>query len=81
MFGYFLPGVRHLTAYVAGTSQFSFAVFALFAYTGALLWPVTFLSVGYIAGEEWQVFAEALQPGDLPLLQGSAARRSCYEGP
>lgn len=58
--GYFLPGVRHLTAYIAGTSRLSLAVFALFAYTGAFVWSMTFIAVGYMLGEKWQPFSAAL---------------------
>jgi membrane protein DedA with SNARE-associated domain len=34
LFGYFLPGVRHLTAYVAGWSKLPLPTFALFASAG-----------------------------------------------
>jgi membrane protein DedA with SNARE-associated domain len=37
---------------VAGASRLPLPVFALFAYAGALLWTVSFLSVGYFLGEE-----------------------------
>lgn len=53
LIGYFVPGVRHLTAFVAGSSRLLPAVFAVFAYTGALLWSASFLTVGYVLGEEW----------------------------
>jgi membrane protein DedA with SNARE-associated domain len=53
LFGYFVPGFRHLTAYVAGSSKVPLAVFAPFAYTGGLLWSVTFITLGYFFGEEW----------------------------
>ncbi len=53
LFGYYLPGVRHLTAYVAGTSKMSPVIFAAFAYSGALLWCVSFVAVGYLLGDEW----------------------------
>lgn len=53
MFGYFLPGIRHLTAFTAGTSKLKLPVFALFTYTGGFLWSVTFISVGYFLGKEW----------------------------
>jgi membrane protein DedA with SNARE-associated domain len=52
LFGYFIAGVRHVTALVAGTSRLPLPVFALFAYTGALLWSITFITVGYFIGEE-----------------------------
>jgi len=53
LFGYFIPGVRHLTALVAGTSKLRPLLFAVFAYTGACLWVGTFISVGYFFGEKW----------------------------
>ena len=52
-FGYFVPGVRHLTAYVAGATELEFPVFALYAYLGGFLWSVTFISAGYYLGEQW----------------------------
>jgi membrane protein DedA with SNARE-associated domain len=52
-FGYYIPGVRHLTAYVAGASGLPFPSFALFAYTGGFLWSSTFMVFGYFLGEGW----------------------------
>src|SRR5271157_927257 len=52
-FGYFIPGVRHLTAYAAGMSDLEAPQFALFAYSGAVLWVSTFLGLGYFLGERW----------------------------
>jgi membrane protein DedA with SNARE-associated domain len=58
--GYFLPGVRHVTAIVAGASSLSAGRFALFAYTGAVLWALSFLSVGYLAGNQWMALVSGL---------------------
>ncbi len=52
--GYFIPGVRHLTAIFAGISELEMWEFGLFAYSGGLLWTVTFLSIGYFFGEHWE---------------------------
>ncbi|HXB53892.1 MAG TPA: DedA family protein [Vicinamibacteria bacterium] len=52
-FGYYVPGVRHLTAYVAGASKLELPVFALFAYSGGLLWSGTFIGLGYALGQRW----------------------------
>jgi membrane protein DedA with SNARE-associated domain len=52
--GYFVPGVRHFTAILAGASLMPYKVFAAFAYTGALLWTITFVSLGYLLGENWR---------------------------
>ena len=51
--GYFVPGLRHLAALVGGSSRLPLTIFAPFAYTGGLLWSMTFLSLGYSLGEEW----------------------------
>ncbi len=51
--GYFIPGVRHFTALVAGMSGLEFRVFAPFAYVGAAIWVACFLSLGYWFGENW----------------------------
>ena len=53
-FGYFIPGVRHVTAFAAGISEVPYPQFALFAYSGGLLWVSTFLSLGYFLGDRWQ---------------------------
>jgi membrane protein DedA with SNARE-associated domain len=54
MFGYFIPGVRHFTALVAGASRLEYATFARFAYAGAAIWVATFLLLGYFVGEHWR---------------------------
>lgn len=51
--GYFVPGVRHFTALVAGISALEYRTFALFAYSGAAVWVATFLGIGYFVGERW----------------------------
>ena len=53
MVGYFIPGVRHFTAIVAGTSKLELRSFALFAYSGAVMWVSTFLFIGYHFGKRW----------------------------
>jgi membrane protein DedA with SNARE-associated domain len=53
MIGYFIPGVRHFTGFTAGMSSFEFKDFAIFAYTGAIIWVTLFLSVGYFFGDYW----------------------------
>ncbi len=51
--GYFIPGVRHLSALVAGTSRLRYPVFAAYAFTGGLLWSSTFILTGFFLGKEW----------------------------
>ena len=52
--GYFIPGVRHLTAIFAGIAGMPYKVFALYAFPGGLLWTVTFVTMGYYLGEKWK---------------------------
>src|ERR1035438_4573800 len=52
--GYFIPGVRHFTAYAAGMSDLEYPTFALFAYAGAAIWAATFIGLGYLLGDRWQ---------------------------
>jgi membrane protein DedA with SNARE-associated domain len=59
-FGYFIPGVRHLTALVAGSSKLELPMFALFAYSGGFLWSLTFISLGYFLGDGWEQTSEEL---------------------
>jgi membrane protein DedA with SNARE-associated domain len=51
--GYFIPGIRHLVAWAAGSSRLPLPVFMTFASTGAVIWCGTFIALGYIFGEEW----------------------------
>lgn len=52
--GYFIPGVRHVTAYLAGINSMSFKKFAIFAYLGAAFWGFTFITLGLELGGNWQ---------------------------
>lgn len=52
--GYFIPGVRHITAYLAGISHLSFWRFAVHAYAGAVCWCATFIGLGHFLGSNWE---------------------------
>jgi len=52
-FGYFVPGVRHVTAIAAGSMPLDFPCFARYAYPGAILWSCFFVAVGYYSGSRW----------------------------
>lgn len=58
--GYFIPGVRHFTGFTAGTAKVEYPHFALFAYSGALLWVTSFLSIGYYFGDVCFAFLEEI---------------------
>jgi membrane protein DedA with SNARE-associated domain len=61
LIGYFVPGVRHLTALVAGASGLRYRAFALFAYSGGLIWSLTFISVGFFFGQHWKPVLDRIQ--------------------
>jgi membrane protein DedA with SNARE-associated domain len=58
--GYFIPGVRHLTAYSAGISKWSYRSFSLFAVPGAMLWTLTFITLGTYVGRHWRIVTETI---------------------
>jgi len=60
-FAYYIPGVRHVTAIAAGSVPLPYSTFALFAYSGAVVWCATFLGVGYVAGDRWREALAAAQ--------------------
>lgn len=60
-FGYYIAGVRHITAIIAGASRLEFPTFMLFAWSGAACWAVVFLTLGYFIGEEWRRVAELIE--------------------
>jgi len=69
-FGYFIPGVRHFTGLTAGTSGLEFKDFSVFAYSGALVWVTTFLTIGYFFGNICFSFLETID-GTTVLVIGS----------
>jgi len=58
--GYFIAGVRHFTAIVAGISKVRFREFAAYALSGGVLWVGGFLTLGYFLGEKWQEVFELI---------------------
>lgn len=62
-FGYFIAGVRHFTALTAGLSGLPYRTFATYAYPGGLAWIVSFLSIGYFLGSQWDHIEPLLNEG------------------
>jgi membrane protein DedA with SNARE-associated domain len=60
-FGYFVPGVRHVTAIAAGSGCLNYRSFVAYAYTGGVIWCAVFLGFGYIAGDRWPEVAAAVR--------------------
>ncbi|MGG1574613.1 DedA family protein [Fictibacillus sp. NRS-1165] len=53
--GYFIPGIRHISAYLAGISAMNIKRFALYAYSGGFIWSITFIMLGKGLGRKWRV--------------------------
>jgi membrane protein DedA with SNARE-associated domain len=51
--GYFIAGVRHVTAFAAGIGRMRFGAFAIYAYSGAAIWTLTFITLGKVLGVHW----------------------------
>ncbi|WP_245534008.1 DedA family protein [Effusibacillus pohliae] len=71
MIGYFLPGIRHVTAFSAGASRMRFWRFALYAYSGGFIWASTFISLGRLLGEHWNLLFVFLHRYGIWVLAGA----------
>lgn len=54
VFGYFFPGIRHLTAYSSGLLKMSYSKFLLYSSLGAFIWVNIFILIGYYLGNDWR---------------------------
>jgi membrane protein DedA with SNARE-associated domain len=66
--GYFVPGVRHIVALVAGSTGLPYAPFAQYSYAGAVLWSASFVAAGYYFGEGWASFPQLMRFAGLSFL-------------
>jgi membrane protein DedA with SNARE-associated domain len=62
LFGFYLPGVRHLIGFGAGIAKLPVSVFALFAFTGAFIWSLTFVCAGYFLNRQWTLVFGKIRP-------------------
>lgn len=78
-FGYFVPGIRHFTCYLAGVSGVKLWRYLLFAGSGAILWVVTFITLGKVIGNRSDVMMPlvhkymAIGIGGAAILAAAAA--------
>ncbi|WP_251551519.1 DedA family protein [Neobacillus muris] len=66
--GYFIPGLRHISAYLAGINSYSYKKFALFSYSGAISWCFIFITTGRVLGENWTHVAGYLSKYSIYLF-------------
>jgi membrane protein DedA with SNARE-associated domain len=77
-FGYFIPGVRHVSAIAAGSTPLGYPTFARYAYPGGALWCSVFLGLGYVAGDRWREVARDSRPHFTVVLLVLAALIGAY---
>ncbi|MBE9917055.1 DedA family protein [Paenibacillus donghaensis] len=53
LFSYFIPGIRHAAGYISGISSMPFKKYLLICCTGAVIWTILFISIGYFVGEHF----------------------------
>lgn len=70
--GYFIPGVRHFTGFVAGMAELEYHYFSIYAYSGAVFWIATFLSLGYFFGDLCFAFLESLDVTTVAIIVTAA---------
>jgi membrane protein DedA with SNARE-associated domain len=61
IFGYFVPGLRHLSAYMAGISKLPLGRYLIYAASGALVFCTTFLLIGHAVGYHWNKIAMIME--------------------
>ena len=77
-FGYYIPGVRHVTAIAAGSTPLEYSTFALYAYSGAVVWCATFVGLGYYAGNRWLELLDAVRQHALLVAIGGCVALLAY---
>ncbi|WP_051317930.1 DedA family protein [Cohnella thermotolerans] len=72
LIGYFVPGLRHATAVLAGVGRRPYRSFALYAAIGALLWTSVFELIGVLLGEHWREVTAIVHRNFVYLIAGAA---------
>lgn len=67
VFGYFVPGLRHLSSYMAGVSKLPVKYYLIYAASGALLWCTTFMLIGHAVGYHWNEIATLMRHSTLRI--------------
>lgn len=67
LIGYLIPGLRHFTGLFAGSAAMQFKEFALFAYSGAFLWTLLYLSIGYFWSDWFSIYAPVFQNIEMTM--------------
>ncbi|WP_281886171.1 DedA family protein [Paenibacillus sp. YYML68] len=77
-FGYYVPGLRHLTCYLSGVSNVKLGRYLLFAGIGGFIWCTTFLALGHFIGRKAYFLLRHLHHYTAPILVVLAVLAICY---
>jgi membrane protein DedA with SNARE-associated domain len=58
--GYYIPGIRYITAYFAGMSEITYRHFISYAAIGAAIWTTTFITLGFYLGKQWKKYSHVI---------------------
>lgn len=68
VFGYFIPGIRHVTCYLAGVTRVKFVKYLGFASLGAFIWCLVFVTLGRFVGNNWPTIHAFIKRNMAPSL-------------
>lgn len=71
LIGYFVPGLRHVTALLSGVGKRSYPTFVFYAALGALLWTSVYELAGSLLGEHWREVTTLVNRDSILLLAGA----------
>lgn len=63
MLGFYMPGIRQISPYLAGMAKTSFGKFFLLSLLGTMLWTLPFIVAGYYIGKAFYI-----NPAYVPYL-------------
>jgi membrane protein DedA with SNARE-associated domain len=66
--GHSLPGIRSVISFPAGLSKMDRKKFAIFTFSGAMVWNTVLVTAGYLLGENWIQFWERTDSLHLDLV-------------
>ncbi|AFK87383.1 MULTISPECIES: DedA family protein [Thermoanaerobacterium] len=68
IFSKFIPGIRHIIPYLSGIYMIKVKNYALLNFIGSVLWCITFIGLGLLLGEKWQIAVDLIKKYSLALL-------------
>ncbi|XEC94200.1 DedA family protein [Paenibacillus tarimensis] len=58
----FVPGFRQVIGYFSGMIRIPYKTFALYMYSGTVMWVSVYASLGYLFGPQWKAIIKGIRP-------------------